>query len=223
MDLKLFMKGITRFIAGLLIIALLLFVPAGTAGYMNGWLLICILFVPMFIAGIIMLFVSPELLKKRLDAKEEENAQKAVIILSALMFTASFVTAGLGYRFGWISFPAWAVKIGVVIFLLSYLMYAEVLRENEYLSRTVRVQENQKVIDTGLYGIVRHPMYSATVFLFLSMPVVLGSPVSFVIMLIYIPIINARINNEERVLKEGLEGYEEYCTRVKYRVIPPVW
>lgn len=223
MDLKLFMKGITRFIAGLLIIALLLFVPAGTAGYMNGWLLICILFVPMFIAGIIMLFVSPELLKKRLDAKEEENAQKAVIILSALMFTASFVTAGLGYRFGWISFPAWAVKTGVVIFLLSYLMYAEVLRENEYLSRTVRVQENQKVIDTGLYGIVRHPMYSATVFLFLSMPVVLGSPVSFVIMLIYIPIINARINNEERVLKEGLEGYEEYCTRVKYRVIPPVW
>ena len=223
MDLKLFMKGITRFIAGLLIIALLLFVPAGTAGYMNGWLLICILFVPMFIAGIIMLFVSPELLKKRLDAKEEENAQKAVIILSALMFAASFVTAGLGYRFGWISFPAWAVKTGVVIFLLSYLMYAEVLRENEYLSRTVRVQENQKVIDNGLYGIVRHPMYSATVFLFLSMPVVLGSPVSFVIMLIYIPIINARINNEERVLKEGLEGYEEYCSRVKYRVIPPVW
>ena len=223
MDMKLFIQAMVKFFSGLIIIALLLFVPAGTIRYMNGWLLIGILFVPMFIAGLIMMFFNPELLRKRLDANETEETQKTVIVLSALMFIGCFVMAGLTCRFGLISFPSWAVKAGVVIFILSYLMFAEVLRENTFLSRTVRVEENQKVIDTGLYGIVRHPMYAATVFLFLSMPVVLGSPISFAIMLVYIPIINKRMINEEEVLSEGLEGYEEYCSRVKYRVIPFIW
>lgn len=220
---KLFLQAICKFVSGLVIFALLLFVPAGTIRYFNGWLLIAALFVPMFVAGIIMFFKSPELLKKRLSAKEEENEQKAVVALSGVMFLAAFITAGLGFRFGWLAFPKWAVWAATAVFLAAYAMYAEVMRENAYLSRTVEVQENQKVIDTGLYGVVRHPMYSATLLLFLSMGVILGSPISFTILLLYIPIIAVRIKNEEKVLEEGLDGYKEYKTRVKYKVIPHVW
>ncbi|MCR4594802.1 MAG: isoprenylcysteine carboxylmethyltransferase family protein [Clostridiales bacterium] len=223
MTAKLFFQAIIKFLSGLLIIALLIFLPAGTIKFFNGWLFILILFVPMFIAGIVMMAVNPELLRKRLNANEEENEQKAVLALSAVMFISAFVIAGLNYRFSWLILPKWAVVIGTVIFLLSYIMYAEVLRENVYLSRTVEVQENQTVIDTGLYGIVRHPMYSSTLFLFLSMGIVLGSLFSFAVLLIYIPIIALRIKNEEKVLEEGLEGYKEYKQKVKYKVIPFIW
>ena len=223
MTAKLFVQAIGKFLFGLVLIGLLLFLPAWSLKYWNGWLFLGILFVPMFIAGIVMMFKNPELLKKRLNAKEEEQEQKTVIALSGLMFLAAFIVAGLNFRFQWIVLPAWAVWIGVGVFLAAYLMYAEVLRENTYLSRTVEVQENQKVIDTGLYGIVRHPMYSATLFLFLSMGIVLGSPISVAILLLYIPIIALRMNNEEQVLEEGLEGYREYKTRVKYKVIPFIW
>ena len=223
MTAKLFVQAIGKFLFGLVLIALLLFLPAWSLKYWNGWLFLGILFVPMFIAGIVMMFKNPELLKKRLNAKEEEQEQKTVIALSGLMFLAAFIVAGLNFRFQWIVLPAWAVWIGVGVFLAAYLMYAEVLRENTYLSRTVEVQENQKVIDTGLYGIVRHPMYSATLFLFLSMGIVLGSPISVAILLLYIPIIALRMRNEEKVLEEGLDGYKEYKTRVKYKVIPFIW
>ncbi len=220
---KLFLQAIIKFVSGIVIMALLLFLPAGTLGYWNGWLLLGILFIPMFIAGIILMINNPGLLEKRLDAKEEQKEQKAVLALSGIMFLAAFIAAGLNFRFGWIVLPTWAVICGAVVFLAAYVMYAEVLRENTYLSRTVEVQENQKVIDTGLYGVVRHPMYSATLFLFLSMGIVLGSPVSFIILLFYIPIIVMRIKNEEKVLEEGLEGYKEYKSRVKYRIIPFIW
>ena len=220
---KLFFQAILKFLSGLLIVAALLFIPAGTLGYWNGWLFISLLFIPMFIAGIVLMFVNPELLRKRLNVKEEQKEQKEVVALSGIMFLAAFIVAGLNFRFGWITLPAWAVAAGAVVFVLAYVMYAEVLRENAYLSRTVEVQENQKVIDTGLYGIVRHPMYSSTLFLFLSMGIVLGSPISFAILLFYIPIIAKRIKNEEAVLEDGLEGYREYKTRVKYKVIPFVW
>ena len=220
---KLFFQAILKFLSGLLIVAALLFIPAGTLGYWSGWLFISLLFIPMFIAGIVLMFVNPELLRKRLNVKEEQKEQKEVVALSGIMFLAAFIVAGLNFRFGWITLPAWAVAAGAVVFVLAYVMYAEVLRENAYLSRTVEVQENQKVIDTGLYGIVRHPMYSATLFLFLSMGIVLGSPISFAILLFYIPIIAKRIKNEEAVLEDGLEGYREYKTRVKYKVIPFVW
>ena len=223
MTAKLFVQAIVKFLFGLVLIGLLLFLPAWSLKYWNGWLFLGILFVPMFIAGIVMMFKNPELLKKRLNAKEEEQEQKTVIALSGLMFLAAFIVAGLNFRFQWIVLPAWAVWIGVGVFLAAYLMYAEVLRENTYLSRTVEVQENQKVIDTGLYGIVRHPMYSATLFLFLSMGIVLGSPISVAILLLYIPIIALRMKNEEQVLEKGLEGYKEYKTRVKYKVIPYIW
>ena len=223
MTKKLFFQAISKFVFGLILIALLLFLPAGTLKYWNGWLFIGILFIPMFIAGIAMMIRSPELLKKRLDSKEEEKEQKTVIALSGLSFLAAFVVAGLNFRFGWIVLPRWVVYAAAVIFLAAYLMYAEVLRENVYLSRTVEVQENQKVIDTGLYGIVRHPMYSATLVLFLSMGLVLGSPISFVILLSYIPLIAKRMKNEEKVLLQGLEGYEEYRRKVKYKVIPLIW
>ena len=182
-----------------------------------------VLFVPMFIAGVVMMFRSPELLRKRLNAKEKEAEQKSVVALSGIMFFAAFVIAGLNYRFAWTVMPSWTVWGAVMVFLLSYIMYAEVLRENAYLSRTIEVQENQKVIDTGLYGVVRHPMYSATILLFLSMPFVLGSLPSFVIMLVYIPLIAKRIKNEEDILLKGLAGYEGYCKRVKYKVVPFVW
>lgn len=223
MTAKLFVQAIGKFLFGLVLIGLLLFLPAWSLKYWNGWLFLGILFVPMFIAGIVMMFKNPELLKKRLNAKEEEREQKTVIALSGLMFLAAFIVAGLNFRFQWIVLPAWAVWIGVGVFLTAYLMYAEVLRENTYLSRTVEVQENQKVIDTGLYGIVRHPMYSATLFLFLSMGIVLGSPISVAILLLYIPIIALRMKNEEQVLEKGLDGYKAYKTRVRYKVIPFIW
>lgn len=223
MTKKLFFQAISKFVFGLILLALLLFLPAGTLKYWNGWLFIGILFIPMLIAGIVMMIRSPELLKKRLDSKEEEKEQKTVIALSGIMFLAAFVVAGLNFRFGWIVLPRWVVYAAAVIFLAAYLMYAEVLRENVYLSRTVEVQENQKVIDTGLYGIVRHPMYSATLVLFLSMGLVLGSPISFVILLSYIPLIAKRMKNEEEVLLQGLKGYEEYRRKVKYKIIPLIW
>ena len=220
---SLFFRAIGKFIAGVLLLALLLFLPAWSLRYWNGWLFLGILFVPMFLAGIVMMIRNPALLEKRLNAKEKESEQKTVIALSSLMFLAAFILAGLNYRFGWLPLPLWAVGIGTAVFLASYLLYGEVLRENEWLSRTIEVQENQKVVDTGLYGIVRHPMYSATLFLFLSMGIVLGSLPSFGILLLYIPIIVLRIRNEEKVLEEGLEGYAEYKTRVRYRLIPFVW
>ena len=223
MTRKLFFQAICKFLFGIVLVGLLLFLPAWSLKYWNGWLFLGVLFIPMFTAGIVMMFKNPELLKKRLNAKEEEREQKTVIALSGLMFLAAFIVAGLNFRFQWIVLPAWAVWIGVGVFLAAYLMYAEVLRENTYLSRTVEVQENQKVIDTGLYGIVRHPMYSATLFLFLSMGIVLGSPISTAILLLYIPIIALRMKNKEQVLEEGLAGYKEYKTRVKYKVIPFIW
>lgn len=213
----------TKFFTGLVLVGLLLFLPAGTIQYPCGWLLMAVLFVPMFIVGVLMLLRSPELLKRRINAKEKETEQKKVVALSGVMFIVAFVVAGLNFRYSWIAMPTWSVWSAVAVFLLSYIMYAEVLRENEYLSRTIEVQENQKVIDTGLYGIVRHPMYSATVLMFLSMPLVLGSLPSFVIMLAYIPIIVKRISNEEKVLMNELYGYKEYCNRVKYRLIPFVY
>jgi len=212
-----------KLFAGILILGLLIFLPAGSFAYWQGWLLMGVLFVPMFIAGIVMLAKNPELLRKRLNAKEKESEQKTVVALSGLLFIISFVTAGLNWKYGWWLVADWAVWAAAAIFILSYILYAEVLRENEYLSRTIEVQEGQKVIDTGLYGVVRHPMYMATVIMFLSMPLVLGSPISFIIMLGYIPVIAKRIRNEEKVLAAGLDGYKDYMTRVKYKVIPYIW
>jgi len=223
MEKELFQRAILKFLSGLLLVGLLLFLPAGSFTYWQGWLLIGILFVPMFAAGLVMLAKSPDLLRKRLNMKEEQTEQKQVIAWSGLMFLVAFVLAGLNFRFGWISLPRWIVWTAAVLFLLAYLLYAEVLRENAYLSRTVEVQENQKVIDTGLYGIVRHPMYAATILLFLSMPLVLGSILSFAVMLLYLPIIAKRIRNEEAVLEQGLVGYTDYKKRVKYKVIPGIW
>ncbi len=223
MDGRLFAQAMAKFLAGLVLVAALLFIPAGTPGYWNGWLLIAILFVPMFCAGLVLMVRNPALLRKRLNAREREAAQKQMVALSGLMFLTAFVLAGLNFRFGWIVMPGWTVWVAVILFLLAYLMYAEVLRENAYLSRTIEVQDHQKVVDTGLYGVVRHPMYAATLVLFLSMPLVLGSPLSFLILLCYIPIIVKRIGNEEAVLAQGLEGYAEYCRRVRYRLIPYIW
>ena len=223
LDKSLFVQAIGKFLLGVVILGLLIFLPAGSLSYWQGWLLMGILFVPMFVAGLVMLAKNPELLRKRLNAKEEEKEQKTVVALSGLIFMAVFVVAGLNWRYQWLLLPDWAVWVSAGIFLACYLLYAEVLRENTYLSRTIEVQENQKVIDTGLYGIVRHPMYSATTLLFLSMPLVLASPISFAIMLLYIPLIAKRIRNEEKVLEEGLDGYKEYKTRVKSKVIPFIW
>jgi len=206
---KLFAQAIIKVISGVLLIGVLLFLPAGTFSYWNGWLLMGILFVPMIVAGFVMMQKAPELLQKRLNAKEEQSEQKTVVILSGLMFLAAFIVAGLNFRFGWIVLPSWSAYAATAVFLFGYVLYAEVLRENAYLSRTVEVQEDQKVIDTGLYGVVRHPMYMSTFLLFLSMPLVLGSVISFVIMLVYIPIIAKRIRNEEQVLEEGLAGYSD--------------
>ena len=223
MDAKLFCQAIVKFISGLIMVGVLIFLPAGSFAYWQGWLLMGILFVPMFIAGLVMMKKSPELLRKRLNVKEEEKEQKTVILLSGIMFLAAFIVAGLNFRFGWIVLPDWISYTGVAIFLAAYALYAEVLRENAYLSRTVEVQQNQKVIDTGLYGVVRHPMYMSTLLLFLSMPLVLGSVISFVITLAYIPIIAKRIENEEKVLEDGLPGYAEYKNRVKWKVVPFIW
>ncbi len=223
MDRKLLRDALIKLLSGVLLMGLLLFLPAGTFSYPQGWLLMGILFVPMFIAGLVMLVKSPDLLRSRLNAKEEQTEQKQVIALSGLMFVGAFVLAGLSFRFGWLQLPRWLSFAAAAVFLLGYLLFAEVLRENAWLSRTVEVQENQRVVDTGLYGVVRHPMYAATVLLFLSMPLVLGSLLSFVIMLAYLPIIALRIRNEEQVLEQGLEGYAEYKERVKYRLFPGLW
>ena len=223
MTYKLFFQALTKFVLGLLIVGLLLFLPAGTFDFWQAWLFIGILFVPMFIAGIVLMIRQPELLRKRLDAKEQQQEQKWVVALSGLMFIAVFVVAGLNRRFGWYMLPDWIVYAATAIFFAAYTMYAEVLRENVWLSRTIEVQENQQVVSTGLYGIVRHPMYAATLILFLSMPLVLASPWSFAIMLIYIPIIALRIRNEEQVLEHELKGYSEYKQRVRYKVIPFIW
>lgn len=223
MNAKLFFQAIIKFISGALLLAALIFIPAGSLSYFGGWLFMGVLFIPMFIMGIVMMINSPELLEKRLNAKEEQSEQKTVLLLSGIMFLAAFIVAGLNYRFGWIVLPVWVNICAAVVFLLGYALYAEVLRENVYLSRTVEVQENQKVIDTGLYGVVRHPMYMSTLILFLALPLVLGSVLSMCIMLFYIPIIIMRIKNEEQVLKDGLEGYEEYMKKVKYRIIPFIW
>ena len=220
---SLLIQALPKFFAGVILLGLLLFLPAGSFGYWNAWLLMGILFVPMICAGLIMLRKNPELLKKRLNVRETEMEQKQVIALSGLMFLAAFVLAGLNFRFQWLILPGWVSWAGAAAFLLSYALYAEVLRENEYLSRTIEVQENQKVIDTGLYGIVRHPMYAATLILFLSMGWVLGSPLSFAVLLCYIPIIAKRMKNEEKVLEAGLQGYTAYKQKVKYKVIPYIW
>lgn len=223
MKKSLLSQALAKFFAGVLLLSALLFLPAGSLRYWNAWLLLGILFIPMFCVGLAMLRKNPELLKKRLNAKEQEGEQKQVIALSGVMFLAAFVLAGLNYRFQWLPMPAWTAWAGAAVFLAAYAMYGEVLRENEYLSRTVEVQENQRVIDTGLYGVVRHPMYAATLLLFLSMGIVLGSPLSFAVLLCYIPIIGKRIKNEEKVLEAGLAGYASYKQKVKYKVIPFVW
>ena len=223
MDKRLFIQAMTKFLGGVVLVGLLLFLSAGSLRYWQAWLLIGILFVPMLMAGLVMMGRNPDLLRKRLDAREKESEQNTVVALSGLLFIASFAVAGLNWRFQWWVLPNWTVWVAAGLFLLSYLLYAEVLRENTYLSRTIEVQENQKVIDTGLYGIVRHPMYMASTVLFLAMPLVLASPISFFIMLGYLPVIAKRIRNEEKVLEEGLEGYSEYKKKVKYRILPLIW
>ena len=223
MENNLLTQALATFFLGVIILGILIFLPAWSLHYWQGWLLMGILFVPMFVAGLVMLAKNPDLLRKRLNAKEQEAEQKTVVKLSGLLFITAFVVAGLNWRFGWWVLPDWAVWVAAGLFLASYLLYAEALRENTFLSRTIEVQENQKVIDTGLYGIVRHPMYMATTILFLAMPLVLASPFSFLIMLGYIPVIAKRIKNEEKVLEEGLVGYAEYKKKVKYRILPFIW
>lgn len=216
-------EAIIKIVSGIILLGLLLFLPAGTIHWRDGWLLMAILFIPMFFAGIIMYIKAPDLLRSRLRAKETQSEQKDVIRYSGLMFIAAFIIAGLNYRFKWIILPGAVVWAAAAVFLLAYCLFGEVLRENQYLSRVIEVQEDQTVVDTGLYGVVRHPMYSATVLLFLSMPLVLNSLPSFVIMLVYIPIIVKRIRNEELVLEQELKGYKEYKSKVKYRLIPLIW
>ena len=223
MTIKLFIQAIIKFALGVVLVGALIFLPAGTFSFAGGWLLMVILFVPMFIAGLFMMAKNPSLLESRLDAKEKEREQSIVVKLSGLMFIAGFVLAGLDFRFGWIKLPFMVNVIASVVFIVAYLIYAEVLRENTYLSRTIKVVEGQKVISSGLYGIVRHPMYFATILLFMAMPLVLGSLVSFVVFLAYPFIIAARIKNEEKVLSKELDGYEEYKRKVKYRMIPFIW
>ena len=223
MTKKLFFQALAKYLAGVVLLGLLIFLPAGTLRFPKGWLLMALLFIPMFGAGVVMMLRDPALLEKRLNAKEQQGEQKEVIWQSGVMFIAAFVLAGLNFRFDWISLPDWVVWAASALFLLAYLMWGEVLRENAWLSRTVEVQEGQRVVDHGLYGVVRHPMYSASVLLFLSMPLVLGSIFSFLVMLAYLPIIAKRIRSEEKLLKKELPGYEEYTERVKYRLIPFIW
>ncbi|MBR4949137.1 MAG: isoprenylcysteine carboxylmethyltransferase family protein [Clostridia bacterium] len=223
MTMKLFFQAIIKFLCGVILVGLLIFLPAGSWAFFNGWLFMGILFIPMFFAGVIMMIKNPDLLKKRLKAKETEKEQDLVIKLSGLMFLSGFIVAGLSYRFEWESMPKTMIIIATLIFIISYILYGEVLRENAYLSRTIEVSENQRVIDTGLYGIVRHPMYSVTLFLFLSMPIVLGSFYSFLIFLFYPIIIVKRIKNEEEFLQKNLDGYKEYMKKVRYRLIPFIW
>ena len=221
--MKLFLEAIVKFTCGLLLVGLLIFLPAGTLAYSYGWLLIGLLFVPMLIAGFVMLAKSPDFLKKRLDVKEKQATQKGVVAYAGLMFIAGFVVAGLDYRFGWSNMPQWVTIIASVLFLFSYVLYAEVMRENAYLSRTIRVEEGQKVVDTGLYGIVRHPMYAVTILLFLMMPLVLGSWYALIAFAFYPVIIIVRLKDEEDLLTRELPGYEAYKQKVKYRIIPFIW
>lgn len=223
MNTKLLLNAFIKFLFGLVIIGLLLFIPAGTLHFWNAWLFIALLFIPMLILGIILGIKSPNTLEKRLNSKEKETQQKHIIGLSALTFIGGFIVASLDFKFGWSNLPLWIIVIASILQLIAYGLYAEVIRENAYISRTVEVQENQKVVDTGLYGIVRHPMYSATILLFLSIPIVLGSIFSFCIFLIYPILIVKRIKNEEMVLEKGLDGYSDYKKRVKYRIIPFIW
>ena len=223
MSMKLFLKAITRYFFGVILVGALLFAPAGTFNYWNAWVFMGLLFIPMFIAGIILLIKNPMLLKSRLDVKEKENEQKQVVLYSGLMFLLGFLIAGLNYRFSWIIIPEIVVVIASILFIISYILYAEVLRENTYLSRTIKVEKNQEVVDTGFYRIVRHPMYSITLILFLTMPLILGSIISFIIFLVYPFIIIKRINNEEKVLEKELKGYKDYKKKVKYKLIPFIW
>ena len=223
MDKKLLFQALFKFIAGLIMVGVLVFLPAGTLSYWNGWLLMAVVFGPMPLLGAILLWKSPELLRKRLNTKEQEDTQKHVVALSALMFLAGFAAAGVSFRFGWLMLPRWISCLAALLYLFSYVLYGWVLRENAYLSRTVEVQEGQRVIDTGPYAIVRHPMYAATVLLFFSMPLMLGSIAATAIFLLYFPIIGKRIQNEEAVLAEGLPGYRAYCQRVRYRLLPFIW
>ena len=221
--MKLLAEALIKFGCGALLVVLLIFLPAGTLSYANGWLFVAVLFIPMLIAGFVMLFKSPDFLAKRLDAKEKQAAQKGVLAFAGLMFIGGFVVAGLDYRFGWSNMPRGVVIAGVVVFLLSYLLYAEVMRENAYLSRTIQVQEGQKVVSTGLYGIVRHPMYTTTIFLFLAIPVILGSWYALLIFAFYPAIIIVRLKDEEQLLTRELDGYAEYKQKVKYRLFPFIW
>ena len=223
MTAKLFVQAILKFTLGVVLVGLLIFLPAGTWNYPGGWLLMGILFVPMFLAGIVMMWKNPDLLRSRLNAREKQMEQSRVVKLSGLMFLGGFIVAGLDFRFGWLRLPPAVSMGGAAAFLIAYGLYGEVLRENTYLSRTIEVQENQKVIDTGLYGIVRHPMYAVTLLLFLAMPLVLGSPLSFAVMLCYIPLIVRRIRNEEQVLTQSLPGYAAYREKVRFRLIPGLW
>ncbi len=223
MNTKLFLSAIAKFALGVVLIGALLFLPAWTLHYPQAWLLMGILFIPMFLAGLVMMAKNPSLLRSRLNAKEKEREQSLVVKLSGLMFLVGFVLAGLSYRFGWLMLPRWVSIVGAVLFLMSYALYAEVLRENTWLSRTIEVQEGQQVVSDGLYGIVRHPMYAVTVTLFLSMPLVLGSALAFAVFLAYPFIIAKRIRNEEEVLSRELTGYAEYKQQVKWRVIPFIW
>ena len=223
MNTKLFFEAITKYLLGLLLVGILLFIPAGSLKYINGWLFICLLFIPMFIAGIVMMLKNPELLKNRLNAKEKQKEQKEVLIISSIMFISGFIIAGLNYRYKWIELPNIVIIISSIIFIISYILYAEVLRENTYLSRTIEVKDNQKVVDTGMYSVVRHPMYLVTIILFLTMQLILNSLISFIIFLIYPFIIIKRIKNEEKVLEKELKGYTQYKKKVKYRLIPFIW
>lgn len=223
MTIKLFIEAIFKFLLGVILVGLLIFIPAGTIDFFNGWLFMLILFIPMFIAGIIMMIKSPSLLKERLNAKESEKEQQLVVKLSVLMFVLGFILAGLNYRLNWLKMPNIVVIIASIIFFISYILYAEVLRENMYLLRTIKVNDNQKLIDTGFYKIVRHPMYFITIPLFLSMPLILGSLISFIIFLLYPILIIKRINNEEKVLERDLKGYKEYKKKVKYKLLPYIW
>ena len=221
--MKLFAEAIIKFLMGLIIVGLLLFIPAGTLKYYNAWMLICVLFIPMFIVGIILIFKNPMLLKSRIDAKENEREQKYVIAISGLMFIVGFIIAGLNYRFSWIIMPRIIVIISIILFVISYILYGIILKENVYLSRTIKVVDEQKLVDTGFYKIVRHPMYLITIVLFLAIPLILNSFISFIIFLVYPLIIVKRINNEEKVLESELKGYKDYEKRVKYRLVPYVW
>lgn len=221
--MKLLIEALTKFACGVLLVGLLIFLPAGTLCFTYGWLLMGLLFVPMLIAGFVMLFKSPDFLKKRLDAKEKQGTQKGVVAVSGLMFVVGFVVAGLDFRLGWSRMPNWVTIVASVTFLLDYALYAEVMRENAYLSRTVKVEQGQKVVDTGLYGIVRHPMYAVTIELFLMMPLILGSWYALIVFAVYPAVIVVRLKDEEALLTRELPGYAEYKQKVKYRLIPFIW